>query len=216
MVTKQITTTKLKLSQKKEWRIAIAKDVLKQLQLKKLEVGKGGYLFGNVGSCPTSGSVKEHLKEVKSSCKCCAAGSMLLSFVKFHNKLDLSEIIDNNYYSYPTTIFNINRENVVSSARLGKFFSQYQLDLIETAFEGYQFGEEHLTEKDETAAEIFHYIYKKSKDSDYDDYRNLLMAIMKNVIKNEGIFCPAKDKLVIKEIKRQKEVDNDLSHSTYY
>ena len=121
----------------------------------------------------------EVLREVK-ECELCAIGGMFYSAVMNHNNLKVSDV-----YSierlYSDGIF-ISGLKLVDY--LEKFFSRKMLRLIETAFEG-DVVEDVFSDSDvpEVLAAIAFY-------NRYDDPKETMIAIMENIINNDGEFKP--------------------------
>lgn len=199
-------------------RVIIAKDVIAWLDTKKLQAKAGSYFEswsisglkdklydrfikydreGNrLGGDEADAALQAKLEstEVQDivlkddfACKACALGGMFACAVGRADKLTLAA-------------YNVSRSNL--TGYLGEFFSQTQLDLIETAFEcsaygscreepedsdsgptdegqrAIDFGEEHTAVFDDEG------MFKSSGDEDR------MRAIMGNIIANGGEFRP--------------------------
>lgn len=178
---------------------SISFDALKQTKLSdKVKLGKGRW-----GEPTLKGgenvSVKDNFDDVVKCCEVCAKGAMSLGYVDIFNELDLQSL----------TIKD-DEEMVVDE--LLKYFSQEQLDLIEMAFEqrlvlGYYVCDYPWADKMATREKVK--FSKEDKEWDECDVskiptvnkalkfgarfkndRNLLKAIMQNIIDNEGTFIP--------------------------
>ena len=180
------TTTKKKKLTKAEIRIAIAEDVIAQIKSNKykptqgswVEVASGepyeDWLYYNAQDCKVD--VRDYTKNIK-KCHVCALGSLFVSAVNKYNNV---------YGTYDSLSF----EQVFHTIAIGKktspllrYFSISQLQLIEFTFENgmgynYNLGDEVVERK---ALEF----YKQ-----YPNMKDLLLAIMKNIIKNKGTFKP--------------------------
>jgi hypothetical protein len=179
------------MDRKAKARVAIAFDVLQSVDSLKV-TNDGWYLADPTGKyykdqngeeCidlrDFKGDVKEeatkHLSKLQ-KCEVCALGACVISQVKLFNKLPMSKLLSGDRPN--TREINPNRDMVSKS--LSRFFSQEQLNLIETAFEA---GGHHLivANPDPNAVEF---------GRNYDSPKKRLKAIMGNIIVNDGEFCP--------------------------
>jgi hypothetical protein len=170
-----------------ERRVFVAKDVLKQLN--KLSIKQGQYVVfdaeisGSVWGLPTDGitdkfknqELKDILHKVRKDCEVCALGACFLSIVGITDKFEINR---NNVNSYNEIEF----ERI--EKHLKKVFTSREMALIETAFEGVVIRDEYILENDQAV--------RRAKDfaCQYADNKDRLRAIMKNIIKNNGKFCP--------------------------
>ena len=151
---------KMTASQK---RVQIARDVIKQVELKRVTPTRGVYVenFG-VAFPINSSEFSELSKSQLDSCSACALGSMFLSAVDRKNKLSML-----NMGSYvPGQHLNLYSDD--TRDYLGKFFSQEQLAEIEDSFED-----------------------DRRDDLKVSDKKHMV-AIMENIIANGGKFKPSK------------------------
>lgn len=159
-----------------EKRIAIAKDVIKQARYLKLSPT---YYINMVPICNYIDKLEEkgkgydsnaqkHLKELR-KCEVCALGSMLLSHIKLYNSVNITDI---------TSEFECIEDFM-------PYFTEKQLTSIELAFMGVmvRFGSISLTEE-----EFNHCVQWRSL---IRDEKQRVIAIMKNIIKNNGEFIPS-------------------------
>lgn len=127
-------TTFSKLPKWKQ-RVAIAKDVIKQIKVKKyvaeagayikeLELLDGDYLGIGINNIDRY-SIKSKFDEIK-KCDVCALGACLLSATKFVNKLKFEEIKNVNQLTSSRNV----------KAIFQSIFTKHQLLIIETTFEG--------------------------------------------------------------------------------
>lgn len=171
---------------KKGKRVAIAKDVLKQLEKDKYIARKGvytSYLTDLSTSQEEFGqlNVRENFDKIN-KCEVCALGSMVLSCTKFVNKLSFNDI---------------NSETARMWNLLRKYFSDKDLVLMEYSFEGFKEPKNNSRDALNGVANKFNVFlsseeYKKCKTF-FDKYESIderLKGIMKNIIKNEGKFKP--------------------------
>jgi hypothetical protein len=163
-----------------EARIAIAKDVIKHLDSKKLNAKSGAYCIfkSEAGQPPLSesdgGSDLRGLLSTKvHHCDVCAKGAMFIAHVMRFNEVKLPSA-DWAYFD-PARAFN--GESFVTSPL--QYFDEDQLDLIEAAFEGDDV-QGSLSEEETDDAESF------SLSHENDDER--LRAIMQNIVDNGGTF----------------------------
>jgi hypothetical protein len=154
--------------------VDIAKDVIRLVKAKKVVVSRGSY-FQPLGSLDTARGFQRSLKNVltgkgQNSCQVCAMGAMLCAFVAKKNELKVGDIKSDQ------TIID----------KLSPYFSQAQLRLIETAFEG-RFIENSY---DALRSGQQHYKAATQMFYAYPDPAKRLIAIMKNIIENGGKFNP--------------------------
>lgn len=193
MTTKKVTKPEevvkpfSKLS-KADQRIAIAKDVILSLRrgqyiaetgryvnLDEIEIKKDAFDV----HYDTKLDIQKTLNKVK-MCPVCALGACILSLTRFKNKLKWGDVGMNGA--------------AMDSPRTKKLFSSLfspeQLLLIESAFEGYNPGSDRIADQlfdfndltDEQISKVEEFRYR------YDEPNDRLVAIMKNIIKNKGIF----------------------------
>lgn len=148
---------------KAEKRVAVAKDALKQLHTEKYLAETGTYIGCNIDD--TLGSdwrPDQAQKELKTMkpCSVCARGALLLSAVRKFNEATVSDVLQTKEWP---------------SADL---FGWEQLSLIEAAFE--------LWEENGGKPMPKAFAFGNKFTNDHDR----LVAILKNVIKNNGTFKP--------------------------
>jgi hypothetical protein len=179
------TTKKKKKLTKAEMRIAIAKDVIAQIKAKKYNPSQGSWvdvvgenhfhdwLFENASNCDVD--VRNYTKNIK-KCNVCALGSLFVSAVNKYNNV---------YGTYYTVSFDkvFDFKETNNNSPLLRYFTINQIMLIEHTFEGGMgaicFDDGHrMVNKSYT----FYYKYPDSKDR--------LLAIMKNIVENNGTFKP--------------------------
>lgn len=174
---------------KAEQRVAVAKDVLKQLNDGFYKAHAGTYFI--IGKMPKRvieippklDTLFDHLKTTGAQCDVCGIGSCFTSLVRLGNSVESSAILyeqENKKVKKHDSI-----EDTPMRELLEKVFSSSQLTLIECAFER---SEMHYNQANDTpsfkqnAAVVFGEKYRRDK--------NRLMAIMQNIIKNKGEFKP--------------------------
>jgi hypothetical protein len=194
-------------------RVLIAKDVIAQIKAKKIKPEQGSFVMVEKVQGFMSSTEAEYrtgswnfamnklsdtegfdadvrhlyLENKIQQCSCCALGGMFMSCTLYNN----NTTVDNLYYAgdaIGNVLYDDNPEHL--SNGLNKFFSVAQLRLIEQTFEGNQgvvnsgmddnTGE--IVDKYSPESEAFYTKYKKPKDR--------LIAIMQNIVKNNGTFKP--------------------------
>ncbi len=166
-----------------EKRVLIAKDVLAQIKANTLIPSSGSwvrlksyYLDGNT-------SLREVTLNKEAECKCCALGGLFLSCTLFNNKVTVADVEYGKYEHLDETI----RGEQKFSNGLNTIFSNAQLKLIENAFEqgGGAFNPYKRGDKpNATERKAIEFGERYSSDS------KRMIAIMKNIIKNNGTFVP--------------------------
>ena len=173
---------------KNEMAVAIARDVLKHLRSLKVRDRNGYVGLNDKYECtPKSLSnlsgkeqLQNHLPVVVKYCDVCALGACFLSYVRLYDKIQVSSLVQ----SYD---FGLKSDKLVSI--LNVCFSLEQRNLIESAFELNRMDEGIYGTKHIYAAEdAVDYAIEFGKQ--YEDPKERLRAIMKNIIKNNGQFCP--------------------------
>lgn len=178
-----------------EQRIAIAKDVILQLELGKFEASSGTYFELVAKSELYDGDDLQKVIENRTeSCSVCAIGAVFASKVRLGNNVVISK-------------WDINETEVgLSSSCLleatENIFSEKQMRLMEFAFEGddinYIFYTNNLGLSDFESKKEYNKAYKelerinKACESFYKNYEydnsKRMVAIMQNVITNNGEF----------------------------
>ena len=151
--------------------VRIAKDVLKQLRLKRYVATPGTYVnLNNIGFTSNDESFKKLFKTDKEvTCEVCALGSAFVSLVNIANKCSVGEMEE----AYDNGMFE----------RLSKHFGVNNVALMESAFECRamnSFG------TDDMAYEVLELAAEWGRR--FDDPTKRLRAIMQNVIRNNGDF----------------------------
>ncbi len=156
----------------------IAEDVIKQVKAKVYRVETGRYVdidyLYNTNDNMWSADVRENF-DVIVNCRVCALGSCLLSATKFKNELTFRDVKSPD-------------DNEKTTEFLKSIFPPEQLSLIENAFEcglTSPWSDEMMDER----------VVDNVKDATrfgkrYSNPKNRLIAIMKNVIANKGVFRP--------------------------
>lgn len=159
-----------KLSPAKK-RVAIAKDVIAQLQTKKFKAEQGVYV--RLDKELTERELKKDASEILTAakeCTVCGIGGLFVSAVCKADKLPVQEALD--AYDYSRSETNFDGEKAYEY--LEQFFDEQTLRNIETAFEQRDdFGGEWGA--DEFAEEV-------------EDDDDRLRLIMENIVVNKGKF----------------------------
>lgn len=164
------TFNSLTASQK---RVAIAKDVLKQIKLGVFRAKTQSYIdFNGYNSMPdTSISLQKVIEDRKIECKVCAKGALFCSLVVFKNKIDIRGA------------YWLTEGDIVS--RFKGIFSEHQLDMIENAFERKMINTHGNERKNEQLRKSVNFGNTHGESDE-----ETLIAIMKNIVKNSGEFKP--------------------------
>lgn len=167
-------------------RILLAKDVIDQIKIGRFAAMTGNWATLDGGSfIPSEDSVQKALLDgTVSQCNVCALGGLMVSCVLFKNK------VTGNDYDYGALDFDTlhTRDNNYN-AGIRRHFSASQLILIELAYEGHDgwFGS-HMDSEGDVATPT------QSKamtwaEREPDDAKRLV-AIMRNIVRNDGRFVP--------------------------
>lgn len=175
---------KMSISEK---RVAIARDVLKQIKKKKILPMHSCYVDSIIykGNSEIRFDQNIQLNKITSKikdCEACAVGSLFLCAIDRNNHFDLKQakLLHDGSGGYP----EIQMSPKPIFAYLKRFFTIKQIQLIEIAFEGYysgNFGKNIITFKESEKAMDF-------RDGTLLSER--LVCIMKNIIENKGTFKP--------------------------
>lgn len=189
------TKTKKPLT-KSQMRVAIAKDVISQINSKKLIPETGVWMYD-----PRLGSIDEYIENLidkamddakndtckfmpfnaraftkkVNRCKVCALGSIFVSAVNLYDDVEF-ESGDEAVQAFESLEFS----------PLSKYFSPHEMSFIETCFEGEDSA--HWTDidgKDSAIAIAYNRSFPSSKGR--------LVSIMKNIVRNNGKFIPEQD-----------------------
>ena len=172
----QINFQELTLAEK---RIAIAKDVIAQLDADKYIAEAGQYCCFRDMDVEMSDDIKKKFDE-EWICDVCALGGLLVSLTHFNNKYTFQDLDA------------ISCKEITSPFKeLAEYFTLSQLFLIEAAFEGwtdFSTGVAHSMDYKPTPEEL--YLVEEHADAWEDNYYNddRLRKIMKNIIQNGGEF----------------------------
>lgn len=164
---------------KPQKRVLIAKDVIQQINLGRIIPKSMSWV--DFDSSFKQGSVRDHLLG-KEECKACALGGIFASCTLFNNETTFEK--DRDFLEdLGFSIFDYNKK---PKNGMMSIFSKSQLKLIEFAFEegdGWCLVTDACDPaKSELSAIDFGKKFSNSKDR--------MVAIMENIIKNNGLFKP--------------------------
>jgi hypothetical protein len=201
---KNLTVEEFDALPKNEKAVLVAKDVLKQIKLKKYIPKVGSYIKRSDDYSLKALGLKKK-DDVKNNfdkippCRVCVLGSMLLSCTNLGNRLTFSDV----------DIINGDRIDNLNKPKIKKLFNSifdaYQLLLIENAFEKpSEIADRYaknilglkLSEEDFDKCENFYYKYNNNNNNnnntgynyDYPAASERMVAICENIIKNKGTF----------------------------
>lgn len=177
----------------REKRVLIARDVLSQITNQHFVPRRGRFIspsknkYGGF-SARRGENLREAVLKSDLVCDCCALGSLMLSCTLFNNNIPIED-----QFTYDLGYTLDRKEEIPNS--FNKYFSLTQLVLIENAFElGNGFwciDSGNLSTGDK--------IRKKNKKevikaiafgNKFPDVKDRLVAIMYNIIANDGMFKP--------------------------
>jgi hypothetical protein len=184
------------LSAKAKARIAIARDVLKQIRSGMFEPTSGVFFRAEAKDRRKNVLTERDVRDRKDlrdvlpkrlkRCEVCAKGALLMSCItKFDNvpvEIDMVGSVDK---------ANAMLDGAANYADFGlsNYFNQQQLDLMESAFEGFRAGWFN-THFQEPSYMLKAYLAIDRYYRGYEDPESRLVAIMKNLIRNKGTFKP--------------------------
>lgn len=169
-------------------RVAIAKDILKQIAADLYYIEQGTWLNIDGVDTPEDTSTQSQIVQAAllggkrtvvieskpASCTCCAVGAACASAIRLFNQDSLSGNLEDGFElpGYDE-----------GSAILSKYFPLAQVDLMEAAFE--QRTDSHHADASDAALQR-----AVEFGDEYDNDTERLKAICKNIIKNQGDFKP--------------------------
>lgn len=198
-------------------RVAIARDVLAQIEMKKFVPVNGTWLTDYNDAEEELFSLKDvkdnkELRDVlnkKETCTGCALGGLFMCAVKRVDALKIhdlvavkeaKEAVKNSYTTYGSNIDNhlhegksIDMGDIIKYFAKIKLFSKQQSELIELAFENGGGGFDAEEVENGAAAEDFFFIRDKQNDQVLHRIENptdRMRLIMENIILNKGTFNP--------------------------
>ncbi len=187
------TYLKLKSVPQNIARILICYDALLQLRQKKVRARKGKYVVvkkKNAGDSwtPTinlKNKLNQQIDSVldKQQCEACALGTLFISRARIFNQIKVGDIPN---FQYGEITFDASQSSLTLFKDLQSYFSSEQLSLIESCFEGEPIGIAGQTScyNNDIRGISERYLNK------YKTAESRLIAILKNIIKNNGLFIP--------------------------
>ena len=158
-------------SSKSQKRVMIAQDVIARVEAENL-IAKTGTLVEIGDFDDDSLPLKEAINSQEASCSVCAKGSLLCAFVGRVNKFTIDDITEDCILSIDGKVHR----------KLKELFTPVQLDLMEIAFEGKSYLM--IAQEDRSIIGALNFYGK------YDFQKERLLAIMQNLILNQGTFKP--------------------------
>lgn len=177
--------------------VAVAQDVLDNMR--RIVVTEGTYCQGTLpdGVEDAKESAKKHIDAISKGCRVCALGACFLSYIRLYNHVSLGQLIGTyGDYVFQDEIFDV--EYIEMMDELREVFTPAQICLIETAFEKACINDDAVADDDDHAYDMdTHTTYDEADAArlfgeKYEEPRQRLRAIMKNIIKNDGLFIPDK------------------------
>ena len=167
----------LKSLPKNKARVEIAKDVIAALALNRLVANRGSYL--RLSQNAKDGSLREQLPNV--DCEVCGIGACFVALVARNNDFNLN--LTSVMYDDFLEIHNVSDAHM---EQLHEYFDDYQLGAIECAFEQTEQPITRLVGVND--CELFQNALEFGER--HIDSENALIAIMQNIIDNDGEFIP--------------------------
>lgn len=171
-----------------EKRMLIAKDVIEQIKAKRFKPTSGTWVRpkmknGRFIDVEDRFDGEESLRELFigkriPACDCCALGAMFMSCTTYNEGTTVDDFERETDWGFEDKVMKGRLSNGLTG-----FFSVDQLRLIETAFEG---GDGAFTAEDDDAEA--QKAVRWYEDMSRDDKR--MVAIMENIIANNGTFVP--------------------------
>lgn len=180
-------------------RVAIAQDVIAGLRSRRLVAEAGTYISTDLNrGCVNESSISENgisvqdvLKDIP-VCNVCAKGAMFVSMVERFNQVyykpEDGENAEDVYESDVVFFYDGGNDMMYE---LEKYFSREQLDLIEAAFEAWDNIDLRLKAENWRSPQNIDAAYEAvGKITAIPSARNRMIAIMENIVLNNGTFLP--------------------------
>ncbi len=159
-------------------RVAIAKDVIAQLETKQIIAVRGTYMRLREAPEARDGmQFRDALLSDKTTCTACAIGSMFACAVIRADALTIGDINEVSEASYIGTSAEI--EDAIMREYLKRYFTDNQLAMIEAAFECWG-------AYSDTPGVRNSYFF----GHEYGDVTERMIAIFRNIAANKGTFKP--------------------------
>jgi|GEM_PF-3299686 len=190
------TYLELKSVPKNIARILICYDALLQLRQKKVKAEIGKYVVVRDKGThkrydPSISLNRQRNLQIdsvldKQQCQACALGTLFISRARIFNKIKICDIPD---FQDGQITYDNRPSSSALNTQLQQYFDQQQLSLIEACFEGAPIGVAgRCLNSDEQVQEISERFITKYKTAE-----SRLIAILKNIISNDGLFIPEKN-----------------------
>ncbi len=172
-----------------EARLAIARDVIRHVEGKRLLASRGLYISFHDYDLPWSDSFDNlaaslFLEDTSLECAVCAIGAACMVAVGLYDEAETLEHDWNQNILDDASPADISLDSDGMHEVLEKWFTASQLGLIECAFEGStEYGTRHATESERLKASNFRHLDQHSSEE-------TLIDIFQNILDNDGIFKP--------------------------
>jgi hypothetical protein len=160
-----------------EQAIAVAKDVINQLDDHKYLAETGNYVFYTGSRLDLPQSFQEVLETTQSRCEVCALGGMFVSTARLRNRISTQQAL-------------MNVSDVMVHA-IEDIFPEKELRAIEFVFEGYNASHYDFTYEETNALVNYAEVVRGGvlKELPWPDRKGVHMRrIMQNIIDNDGTF----------------------------
>lgn len=175
--------------QKRDQRVAVARDVIELLESKKIIAERGTYVKINTHEDIQNQKMDTLLAKPDITCICCGLGALFTGVVDMGDKVNVSDVFKNEEWWGRSEFYGNQIDDSKMREKLREVFSPDQLGLIESAFEGKLFRDnEGKTSPEFEKLRRFATAFGKR----YKNDEERMKAIMKNIIKNRGTFRPDK------------------------
>jgi hypothetical protein len=163
-------------------RVAIAKDVIAQVKMKKIVGKEGSYIIFEGKELVFEDNFEVPLKQ---DCEACAVGSVFLSMCRLTGKKNHEvKEWDEDYDNRKSFAFKAFKRSLMP------YFSIIQLSMIEAAFEKEFTDYNHKQGVSERPIDIELLSASKNFGQEIQDDTERLVTIMKNIVDNKGCFIP--------------------------
>lgn len=186
-------TTKTRKLTKKQMRLEVVKDALKQMRVRTIQRGKYLRPIDLQGWTPLNMNLnpQEHVKTLEEECQVCALGSCVLSYVKLYDHVDYGQLGRFEDEKFEPWLDPLNTVEILS-----KVFSPWQLALIEAAFEintrpptaRHQLKDDFPWGKLDQMEQQLERAYEFGRK--IPEAKKRLRAIFKNILDHDGVFVP--------------------------
>ncbi len=182
------------LSRKRRKVVAVAKDVLKQINSLKVKTGNGYVVPNNLvipGVDCDKDDLQKHVDTVQKKCTVCALGACIMSKARLYDNVLMNKVFDTNSFDGSLSIGYSDINSIKDM--LTSVFSNLQMGMIESAFEKCQTGTGNHRDDDwsDWSTKEQEQIDRAIKfGKKYRSDRKRLAAIMRNIVRNKGVFTP--------------------------